>query len=158
MSTTAEQICDAEHELQADSGALALAGMQLGDGELLRAMPVRGPVTRAGFLARIDLCVRYLAAWLSGSSPKQLDDADEAEAARVQLWKWLHCEDALLDDGTPIDFTLFDTALQRVGERLPRRGLHGQENLLTAALMLAELTHARALTEFLAPPARAHVP
>jgi malate synthase len=149
-----EQIFDAEHGLQADNGALALAGMRPREGELAPALPDR--VTRASFLARIDLCVRYLAAWLSGSSPRQLDDAGVAESARVQLWKWLHCEDVLLDDGTPIDFTLFDTALQRVGERLPRRGLPGQENLMTAALMLAELTHARALTEFLVPPACAH--
>lgn len=157
MSTTLEQICDSERGLEADGGAL-VAELRPRDGEPLIPMPAHGPVTRADFLARIDLCVRYLAAWLSGSSPTPPDDANVAEAARVQLWKWLHSDGALLDDGTPIDFALFDNALQRVGERLPRRGLRGQENLMTAALLLAELTHARALSEFLAPSAGAPYP
>jgi len=146
VSTTLEQICDSERGLEADGGAL-VAELRPRDGEPLIPMPAHGPVTRADFLARIDLCVRYLAAWLSGSSPTPPDDANVAEAARVQLWKWLHSDGALLDDGTPIDFALFDNALQRVGERLPRRGLPGQGNVLRAAWLLAELTYARTLAD-----------
>ena len=123
--------------------------------------PVPGAqITRAGFVGAIDLCVRHLAAWLGGCPPpRERPDIDPAaESARVQLWKWLHCEHTLLDDGTPINFALFDTALLRVGERLPRRGLPGQENVSQAALLLAELTHARTLTEMLARPTCAHMP
>jgi malate synthase len=115
-------------------------------------------ITRARFLDHIDSCVRHLAALLGGPPAAANHDAVgglAAENARVQLWHWLHGGDALLDDGTPIDFALFDTAIQRVAERLPRRGLPGQENVLQAAWLLAELTHARTLTEAALVPALA---
>jgi malate synthase len=105
-------------------------------------------VTRAEFLLRIDSCVRYLAALLAGlESMPAGGESSAAERGRTQLWRWLHSDNALLDDGTPIDFALFDAAIQRVGERLPRRGLPGQENVLQAACLLAELTHARSLAD-----------
>jgi len=107
----------------------------------------RNTVSRAEFLHRIDSSVRYLAALLAGleSTPAH-GESPNAERGRMQLWHWLHDGNCVLDEGTPIDFALFDAAIQRVGERLPRRGLPGQENVLQAACLLAELTHARALT------------
>jgi malate synthase len=105
-------------------------------------------VTRAEFLLRIDSCVRHLAALLAGLEPMPADgESPAAEHGRAQLWHWLHGGNAFLDEGTPIDFALFDAAIQRVGERLPRRGLPGQENILQAACLLAELTHARTLAD-----------
>jgi malate synthase len=105
-------------------------------------------VSRAEFLRTIDACVRHLAAMLAGLEPTPGDDKSlNAERGRVQLWRWLHDGNAFLDDGKPIDFALFDAAIQRVDERLPRRGLPGQENVLHAACLLAELTHACALAE-----------
>lgn len=116
------------------------------------------PISRAGFLGHIDSCVRQLAAWLGDAAndpARQPTDAPAAaENSRVQLWRWLHSGNAALDDGTPIDFALFDAAIQRVGERLPRRGLPGQGNLMQAACLLAELTHARTLAESVSAPAR----
>jgi malate synthase len=110
--------------------------------------PAAAAITRAGFLDQIDSYVRHLAAMLGGSDAAHADDElSPAERARVQLWHWLHDGGALLEDGTPVDFALFDAAIQRVGERLPRRGLPGQENVLQASWLLAELTHARTLTE-----------
>jgi malate synthase len=109
-----------------------------------------GAITRAGFIGHIDSCVRHLAALLAADKTHAASASSAAaECARVQLWRWLHAGDATLDDGTPIDFNLFDTALQRVGERLPRRGMPGQENLMQAAWLLAELTHSRTLAESL---------
>lgn len=105
-------------------------------------------IERAEFLLHIDSCVRHLAAMLAGSESTPSDgEAPTVERRRVQLWHWLHGGGAFLDDGTPIDFALFDEAIQRAGERLPKRGLPGQENLLQAACLLAELTHARTLAE-----------
>lgn len=116
--------------------------------------------SRAGFVDHVDACVRHLAAWLGapGTAPERQHGSDfaAAEKSRVQLWQWLHSDRAALDDGTPIDFVLFDAAIQRVGERLPRRGL-GQDNVLRAAWLLAELTYAPTLAESVsvAAPARA---
>jgi malate synthase len=116
--------------------------------EAAEATPGAGAVTRAEFLRRIDFCVRHLAALLAGLEPASAEgEPPTVERARVQLWHWLHAGNTFLDDGTPIDFALFDAAIQTVGERLPRRGLPGQENILRAACLLAELTHARSLAE-----------
>jgi len=116
--------------------------------------PTAAPVPRATFLDRIDSCVRHFAAMLAAGQP-DANGAPTAEFARVQLWSWLHDDEAVLDDGRPIDFAVFDAAIQRVGERLPRRGLPGQENVLRAAWLLAELTHASALPDAAQVPALA---
>ena len=129
--------------------------------------PAAGTITRAGLLNNIDVCVRYLAAWLDGHGcvpiHHLMEDAATAEIARAQLWQWLHFPERAggraltLEDGSAIDFSLFDAALQRIGERLPRRGLPGQSRLTQAAWLLAELTHARALTDFLTLTAYPHL-
>jgi malate synthase len=119
--------------------------------------PAPGSISRAGFLNNIDVCVRYLAAWLDGLGcvpiHHLMEDAATAEIARVQLWQWLHVGNQALDDGTRIDFALFDRAVATISERLPRHGLPGQERLAQAAWMLAEMTHAREMAEFLTLPA-----
>ena len=119
--------------------------------------PAAGTITRAGFLNNIDVCVRYLAAWLDGLGcvpiHHLMEDAATAEISRAQLWQWLHVGGQQLDDGTPIDFALFDKAVASVAERLPRHGLPGQERIGQAAWMLAELTHSKQLAEFLTLPA-----
>jgi malate synthase len=121
-----------------------------------------GTITRAGFLNNIDVCVRYLAAWLDGLGcvpiHNLMEDAATAEISRAQLWQWLHVGGRALDDGTPIDFALFDNAIHGVSERLPKHGLPGQQRIPEAAWMLAELTHAKQLAEFLTLPAYERLP
>ena len=120
-----------------------------------------GTITRSGFLNNIDVCVRYLAAWLDGQGcvpiHHLMEDAATAEISRVQLWQWLHAADARFDDGTPMDFAFFDAALLRTHERLPANGLPGQVRVAQAASLLAELTHARSLADFLTLPAYAQL-
>ena len=124
--------------------------------------PPTGTITRAGFLANIDVCVRYLAAWLDGLGcvpiHHLMEDAATAEISRTQLWQWLHVGGQKLADGTAIDFALFDRAVATVSERLPKHGLPGQHRITQAAWMLAELTHAKQLAEFLTLPAYEHLP
>ena len=131
-----------------DSAAVAHCSADPDSGPCATDRAAPGALTRARFLAKIDLCVRCLAARLGGfeTTADQPPAADgNAEQARVRLWQLLHGDAVRLDDGTPVDFALFDDAIQRVGERLPRRGLPGQEYLMRAAWLLAELTHAPAL-------------
>ena len=120
-----------------------------------------GTITRAGFLNNIDVCVRYLAAWLDGLGcvpiHNLMEDAATAEISRAQLWQWLH-HGAQFDDGAPITFAEFDRAVHGIEARLPRHGLPGQQKLAQAAWMLAELTHARELADFLTVPAYEHLP
>jgi malate synthase len=116
-----------------------------------------GTITRAGFLNNIDVCVQYLAAWLDGLGcvpiHHLMEDAATAEISRAQLWQWLHAGTHTLTDGTPVDFALFDAAIESVASRLPKYGLPGAERIPQAAWMLAEMTHGRELAEFLTVPA-----
>lgn len=124
--------------------------------------PASGTISAAGFEANIDVCVRYLAAWLGGLGcvpiHHLMEDAATAEISRAQLWQWLHDGRQVLADGTAIDFALFDRVQAGCKARLPASGLPGQDQLDIAISLLAELTHARELAEFLTLPAYARLP
>jgi hypothetical protein len=99
-------------------------------------------VSRQQFVAHVDACVRYLAASLDDMHAPDPAEASTAESARRDLWQWLQAPGSVLDDGTPLDFILFDAVIQRVGERLPRRGAAAHRDVTRAAWMFAEMTHA----------------
>lgn len=125
--------------------------------------PSRGTITRAGFENNVEVCARYLAAWLDGSGCVPIhwlmEDAATAEIARAQLWQWLHHGDGgareplYLDDGTAIDFVLFDAALLNVASRLCDPALPGAGRMRGALAMLEELTRRDTLEDFLTVPA-----
>ena len=130
-------------------------------GDLLSAP--HGSVTRSGFDDNVEVCVRYLAAWLDGQGCVPIhwlmEDAATAEIARVQLWQWLHFSDGgggplHLADGTPIDFALFERALaglpRRLGERMQ---LPGASRIDEAIALLEALTRRDHLEDFLTLPA-----
>ena len=122
--------------------------------------PMVGTITRAGFDNNVEVCVRYLAAWLDGQGCVPIhwlmEDAATAEISRAQLWQWLHCEGCglHLDDGTPVDFTLFDRALLALPSKLSdRMRLPGAARIPQAIALLDELTRADELADFLTVPA-----
>src|SRR5688500_936596 len=59
--------------------------------------PSIGTITRRGFDGNVEVCVRYLAAWLDGNGCVPIhwlmEDAATAEIARAQLSTWLHFDD-----------------------------------------------------------------
>ncbi|GAB1595203.1 malate synthase A [Lysobacter claricitrinus] len=118
--------------------------------------PPRGSITRAGFEGNVEVCVRYLAAWLDGNGCVPIhwlmEDAATAEIARTQLWQWLHAGDLHLDDGTPLDETLFERALMKL-PRLAATDIPGASRVNEAIGMLDRLTHADELEDFLTLPA-----
>lgn len=120
--------------------------------------PCGGTITRAGFDNNVEVALRYLAAWLDGSGcvpiHHLMEDAATAEIARTQLWQWLHHRDpehgALrFDDGAPINLALFDRVLAAQARALATGDLPGAARVPAAAAILAELTHAPWLAEFL---------
>ncbi len=132
--------------------------------------PPLGTITRAGFDGNVEVCVRYLAAWLDGNGCVPIhwlmEDAATAEIARTQLWQWLHCqsqalaagnpqaEPPQLEDGTPIDSTLLERAFIGLPARLgDRRALIGGSRIEEAIGMLDRLCHADTLEDFLTVPA-----
>ncbi|MBN6150611.1 malate synthase A [Xanthomonas sp. AmX2] len=120
--------------------------------------PSPGTITRAGFEGNIEVCVRYLAAWLDGNGcvpiHHLMEDAATAEISRAQLWQWLHVGGLHLDDGTAIDFALFDACMRQLPARLGERGLlPGGHRVDDAAALLDALTRSDELAEFLTLPA-----
>ena len=117
--------------------------------------PSAGTITRAGFEGNIEVCLRYLAAWLDGLGcvpiHHLMEDAATAEISRTQLWQWLHAGDRVLDGEkkVSIDFPLFDATLATVRLRLAATSMPGQSRVARAAELLSELTHARELADFL---------
>src|SRR3546814_21130989 len=72
--------------------------------------PSRGTITRDGFAGNVEVCVRYLAAWLDGNgrvpNHHPMKDAATAEIAPTHLWQGLHRDPAHLADSNPVDSRL----------------------------------------------------
>ena len=120
--------------------------------------PSLGTITQAGFFGNVEVCVRYLAAWLDGNGcvpiHGMMEDAATAEISRAQLWQWLHNNALHLDDGTPVDFALLERALIGLPSKLGNDPtVIGASRVDAAIAMLAELTHRDTLAEFLTLPA-----
>ena len=125
--------------------------------------PPLGTISRAGFENNVEVCVRYLAAWLDGNGCVPIhwlmEDAATAEIARTQLWQWLHYADdgrepLHLDDDTPVDSSLLERALIGLPGKLSERlRLPGASRINEAIGMLDRLTNADTLVEFLTLPA-----
>ncbi|MCC8363211.1 malate synthase A [Lysobacter sp. A6] len=135
------------------------------DAELTEALlkPSLGTITRAGFENNVEVCVRYLAAWLDGNGCVPIhwlmEDAATAEISRTQLWQWLHAEPPLhLDDGTPVDGVLMERALIGLpGKFADRMQLPGAARIPEAIEMLVALTEKDTLEDFLTLPAYARI-
>lgn len=124
--------------------------------------PSLGTITRAGFEGNVEVCVRYLAAWLDGNGCVPIhwlmEDAATAEIARTQLWQWLHSDGLFLDDGTPVDFALLERAFLNLPSRLgDRTRIPGGSRINEAIGVLDRLTHDDELEDFLTLPAYARL-
>jgi malate synthase len=119
--------------------------------------PSRGTITRAGFEGNVEVCVRYLAAWLDGNGCVPIhwlmEDAATAEIARAQLWQWLHHGALHLSDGTPIDGVLLDRALLNLPSRLAAEGMPGAQKVPQAIALLEAMTEAGTFEDFVTVPA-----
>lgn len=131
------------------------------DRDDLIAPPV-GTISRAGFDGNVEVCVRYIAAWLDGNGcvpiHHMMEDAATAEIARAQLWQWIHYADdghapLHLDDGTAIDTALLDRVLLCLPSKLAGQDIPGAARVTEAIALLEDLTHRDTLEDFLTLPA-----
>ncbi len=160
----AREIFDS-HMPQANQQGVSRDDVDVTAADLLKAS--RGTVTAKGFEGNVEVCVRYLAAWLDGNGCVPIhwlmEDAATAEIARAQLWQWLHFDadperegrqPLHLDDGTPMDFALLERALIGLPSRLAAEGdFPGKTRVPEAIQLLVELTRSDTLAEFLTLPA-----
>ncbi|MGH8049305.1 MAG: malate synthase A [Arenimonas sp.] len=120
--------------------------------------PCIGTITQKGFENSVEVCVRYLASWLDGNGCVPIhwlmEDAATAEISRTQLWQWLHHGNLHLDDGSAVDFALFERCLISLPSKLSdRMRVPGASKLNEAIALLDELTHSDTLADFLTLPA-----
>jgi malate synthase len=119
--------------------------------------PCSGTISRAGFDNNVEVALRYTAAWLEGLGcvpiHNLMEDAATAEIARAQLWQWVHHGSLEFTDHAPIDIALFDHALATHTHRLRESTVPGAKRADDAAHLLAALTHAEQLSDFLTLPA-----
>ena len=127
----------------------------IGADDLLK--PCLGSISADGFYNTVEVCVRYLAAWLSGigcvAIHGLMEDAATAEICRSQLWLWLHSKDLQLSDGSPVSWALFDAALLALPNKLAQEGIAGQKKIPEAIRLLEDLVRATELADFLTIPA-----
>lgn len=73
--------------------------------DLLRFEVDGGTITDEGVRLNIDVAIRYIASWLSGTGAAAIynlmEDAATAEISRSQIWQWVH-SGASTKTGTPI--------------------------------------------------------
>ncbi|MFL6586632.1 MAG: malate synthase A [Luteimonas sp.] len=128
--------------------------------------PSIGTISRAGFDGNVEVCVRYIAAWLDGNGcvpiHHMMEDAATAEIARAQVWQWIHYADdghapLHLDDGTAIDDALLDRVLLSLPSKLAGQDIPGAARVPEAIALLEELTHCDTLEDFLTLPAYARL-
>ncbi len=145
-----------EHMPGANQHGARREDVQVSRDDLIR--PSTGTITRAGFEGNVEVCVRYLAAWLDGNGCVPIhwlmEDAATAEIARTQIWQWLHTPGLHLADGTAIDFALLESTLRNLPARLgDRTALPGGNRVDEAIGLLDALSRSDELAEFLTLPA-----
>jgi malate synthase len=126
--------------------------------------PPEGPVTEEGVRRNIRFGVRYLAAWLGGEGciffSGRREDMATAEAARAQLWQWVH-HGIHLDSGQVVDAALFERLLAEeipgVRSDLERAAVDGDRLALAVDLFRGVVLRDDFLP-FLATEAYAHLP
>jgi malate synthase len=89
-------------------------------GDLL-AVP-KGEITERGLRHNIDVCIQYMAAWLSGNGCvpiyNLMEDAATAEISRSQVWQWVHHPNGVLSDGRKVDAAMVRSLFEEEAARL----------------------------------------
>jgi malate synthase len=92
-------------------------------------------VTIAGVMINIDVGLRYIAAWLSGTGAAAIhdlmEDAATAEISRAQIWQWIHHRVETSPEGTIVTQELTRGLLDRLVAELDEEGVDPE--LLTNA-------------------------
>ena len=145
-----------EHMPGPNQHAVLRNDVQVSRDTLIAAPP--GSITRAGFEGNVEVCVRYLAAWLDGNGcvpiHHLMEDAATAEISRAQIWQWLHHPGQRLDDGAAIDLALLEATLRNLPAKLGNTdALPGGGRIEEAIALLDTLSRADTLADFLTLPA-----
>ena len=137
--------------------------VQVGPGRLLTVDRPRDSITMEGLRTNIDVGLRYLASWLSGTGAAAIhdlmEDAATAEISRAQVWQWVHhriCIDVPGDSGTEhvcITAELVRGLMDEVQAELAAEGAFDADTLRQARDVFEQVSLADDFPTFLTLPA-----
>ena len=89
-------------------------GADISAADLLNVTATPEQFTGTGLSHNINVALRYLAAWMTGTGAvtifNLMEDAATAEICRSQVWQWLH-NGVVLHDGTKVDVDYVETLI-----------------------------------------------
>jgi malate synthase len=119
-----------------------------------------GTITEAGLRNNVNVCIQYMASWMSGNGCvpifNLMEDAATAEISRTQIWQWTHHAAGVLEDGSEINKSFISMIIAEELQKI--RILVGDNafetgHYIKAAKMLEQQTLADDYIEFLTLPA-----
>jgi malate synthase len=94
--------------------------------DLLAVTRPEGGITEAGLDTNIDVGIRYIASWLSGTGAAAIhdlmEDAATAEISRAQVWQWIHHKIPLTPGGAVVTSELVRQRVDRTIDELTSSG------------------------------------
>ncbi len=123
-----------------------------------------GEITEKGLRHNIDVCIQYMAAWISGNGCvpiyNLMEDAATAEISRSQVWQWIHHGNGVLADGRRVTrdlvHALFDEELAKLRGRIsPEAFVAG--HYAKARDIIEEIVLRDEFTEFMTTVGYAHL-
>ena len=135
----------------------------VGPGRLLGVDRPRDGITMAGLRTNVDVGLRYLAAWLSGTGAAAIhdlmEDAATAEISRAQVWQWVHHKATLADqDHERVTSDLVRALLDSAAEQIEAEGLIPPDTITRARAVFEEVSLSEDFPPFLTVPAYKHLP
>ncbi|HLH99723.1 MAG TPA: hypothetical protein VKV06_02990, partial [Acidimicrobiales bacterium] len=131
--------------------------VQVGPGRLLTVDRPRDGITMEGLRTNIDVGLRYLASWLSGTGAAAIhdlmEDAATAEISRAQVWQWVHHNICFQDPHQCVTPELVREILDETQQQLEADGAFPAETLKQAREVFEQVSLADEFPTFLTLPA-----
>jgi malate synthase len=132
--------------------------VQVGPGRLLTVERPRDGITMAGLRTNLDVGMRYLASWLSGTGAAAIhdlmEDAATAEISRAQVWQWVHHHMTLAGPGrTVVTAELVRTLLDEIQRAIAAEGVVDAATISNARDVFEQVALADDFPTFLTLPA-----
>ena len=131
--------------------------VQVGPGRLLTVERPRDGITVAGLRTNIDVGLRYLASWLSGTGAAAIhdlmEDAATAEISRAQVWQWVHHDICFQDPHECVTPELVRRLLDEAQQELEAANTFPAETLKQARGVFEQVSLSDEFVTFLTLPA-----
>ena len=135
----------------------------VGPGRLLGVDRPRNGITMDGLRTNVDVGLRYLAAWLSGTGAAaihdMMEDAATAEISRAQVWQWVHHEMTLAGEAHErVTADLVRTLLDSTAQQITKEGVLPSDVIAKARAVFEEVSLSKDFPPFLTLPAYQYLP